>query len=393
MTGAASAGASPAKTGDLAIVLTGGGARAAYQVGFLRCIARHVPDLHFPILTGVSAGAINAAYLAAHPGTQAEAIVALTDLWRGLSVERVFRVDTPTLVSNVARWGIRLVSGGGPIAPRVRGLLDTAPLRETLASSFDLPGGGFPLIQERLERRELWALAIVTSSYTTGQSVIWIGGRDLQEWERPSRRSRQARIVLDHVMASGAIPLFFPAVRLDSGWYGDGGIKLTAPCSPAIHLGATRVLALSTRYDATREEAEKPKIEGYPPPLQICGQLLNAVFLDDLHRDAQNLRRVNKLIADLPPEKWNGLRPIELMVVRPSRDLGTLVSDYERRLPRVFRHLTRSLGSRETTSPDVLSLLAFDPEYVGALIDIGETDAESHATEIRAFLRAPDRAG
>ena len=392
MTDTASPAASPTKTGDLAIVLTGGGARAAYQVGFLRWIARHIPDVHFPILTGVSAGAINAAYLAAHPGTQAEAITALTELWHGLSVERVFRVDTSTLLGNVARWGMRLVSGGGPNAPRVRGLLDTAPLQTTLASAFELPGGGFPLVQERLDRRELWAVAIVTSNYTTGQSVIWVGGRDLQGWERPARRSRQSRIALEHVMASAAIPLFFPAVRLGGSWYGDGGIRLTAPCSPAIHLGATRVLALSTRHDATSEEADAPMFEGYPPPLQISGQLLNAIFLDDLHRDAQSLRRINILLADLPPEKWRGLRRIELLVVRPSRDLGTLVRDYEPRLPRVFRHLTRSLGSRETRSPDVLSLLAFDPEYIAALIDIGESDAATHATEIRALLRAPSPA-
>jgi len=372
---------------DVAIVLTGGGARAAYQVGFLRWIARNIPDVNFPIVTGVSAGAINAAFLASYPGTQGEAIERLATLWESLSVERVFRVDTPSLFSNVAKWGLRLVSGGGAVAPAVRGLVDTEPLRGTLESAFKISeesiGHG---VARQLESRRLWAVAIVTSNYTTGQSVIWIQGRDLKDWERPERRSRQTTISLDHVMASAALPLFFPAVQLDGAWYGDGGIRLTAPCSPAIHLGATRILSLSTRYSGSLEEADRPRVAGYPPPLQISGQLLNAIFLDDLGRDSQELQRINMLLREVTPEKRRGLRPIQLLVARPSQDLGRLVAEYEPRLPRLFRHLTRSLGSRETSTPDILSLLAFDPEYISALIAIGESDAATHADEIRALL-------
>ena len=378
--------------GDVAVVLTGGGALAAYQVGFLRWIARNIPDVNFPIITGVSAGAINAAYLAASPGPQAEAIERLASLWQSLSVEQVFRVDTSSLLSHMARWGIRLVSGGSAIAPEVRGLVDTAPLRKTLETVFKLPERGMARdIASRLESRRFWALAIVTSNYTTGQSVIWIQGRDLRDWERPARRSRTAEISLDHVMASAALPLFFPAVWLDGAWYGDGGIRLTAPCSPAIHLGATRILALSTRYAASREEADQPMLAGYPPPLQISGQLLNAIFLDDLSRDSQELQRINMLLREVPPEKRRGLRTIQLLVARPSKDLGKLVTEFECRLPRFFRYLTRSLGSRETSTPDVLSLLAFDPEYISALIEIGEADAAARADEVRALLGVEDQ--
>ena len=373
--------------GDVAIVLTGGGARAAYQVGFLHWIAHHIPDVNFPIITGVSAGAINAAFLASFAGTQAEAIERLACLWRGLSVERVFRVDTSSLLGNMARWGVRLVSGGSAIAPEVRGLVDTAPLRETLDAVLAFPKGGMARgIAQQLEARRLRALAIVTSNYTTGQSVIWLQGRDLRDWERPTRRSRTTEISLDHVMASAALPLFFPAVHLDGAWYGDGGIRLTAPCSPAIHLGATRILALSTRYAASREEADQPMMAGYPAPLQISGQLLDAIFLDDLSRDSQELQRINMLLREVPPEKRRGLRKIQLLVARPSRDLGKLVAEFEPRLPRFFRHLTRSLGSRETSTPDLLSLLAFDPEYLSALMEIGEADAAARADEIRALL-------
>ena len=374
--------------GSLAIVLAGGGARAAYQVGYLRWIGRNFPDVNFPILTGVSAGAINAAFLAACPGTQAEAIERLTDLWRDLTVDKVFRTDAPSLLSHVARWGVRLVSGGGAIAPQVRGLVDNEPLEKTLASVFDVAQGTRELtgIAQRLETRRLWALAIVTSNYGTGQSVVWIQGRDLPAWERPERRSRQTRITLDHVLASAALPLFFPAVNLNGSWHGDGGIRLTAPCSASIHLGATRILALSTRYGATIEQADEPTVQGYPPPLQISGQLMNAVFLDDLNSDARELNRVNMLLRDLPAEKRRGLRHIEILLARPSRDLSQIVAAFEPKLPRVFRHLTRSLGSREMSSPDVLSLLAFDPEYINALLELGEADAAAHDAEIRALL-------
>ena len=377
--------------GTLAIVLTGGGARAAYQVGFLRWMARNIPDMNIPILTGVSAGAINAAYLASFRGPQAEAVERLWDLWRGLTVDRVFRVDTPSLLSHVARWGIRLVSGGSALAPRVRGMVDTAPLQTTLATVFgvspdttELPG-----VVHNLETRRLLALAIVTSNYNTGQSIVWIQGRNLSAWERPQRRSHKTRLTLDHVMASAALPLFFPAVNLEGGWHGDGGIRLTAPYSPAIHLGATRILALSTRYQATIKEADEPVVQGYPPPLQISGQLLNAIFLDDLNRDTQSLQRVNMLLRDVPPERRRGLRPIQLLVARPSQDLGKMAAAFEPKLPKVFRYLIRSLGSRETSSPDVLSLLAFDPEYLDALIDLGEADAATHGEEIRALLKPP----
>ena len=380
--------AEPDRTGDVAVVLTGGGARAAYQVGFLRWIARHIPAVNFPIITGVSAGAINAVYIAAFPGTQAEAIERLASLWQNLSVDQVFRVDTSSLLGNMARWGVRLVSGGSAIAPEVRGLVDTAPLRTTLDAAFTLPEGGTMArgIARQLEARRLWALAIVTSNYTTGQSVAWIQGRDLQDWERPTRRSRTAEISLDHVMASAALPLFFPAVHLAGAWHGDGGIRLTAPCSPAIHLGATRILALSTRHAASREEADRPMMAGYPSPLQISGQLLDAIFLDDLDRDSQELQRINMLLRDVPPEKRRGLRTIQLLVARPSKNLSKLVAEFEPRLPRFFRHLTRSLGSRETSTPDILSLLAFDPDYLSTLMRIGEADAAARADEIRTLL-------
>ncbi len=310
----------PAPPDDLAIVLDGGGARAAYQVGLLRWLARRYPDLRLPIITGVSAGAINAVFLAAHPGPLAAAVDELSRLWSELTVEKVFRVDARSLGRNVASWGLRLISGGRVLGPPLRGLVDTAPLRRTLATSLGLNGSAEVTgIARNLREGRLAGLAVITSSYTTGQTVAWVEGRELKDWDRPFRCSRQTRVTLDHVMASAALPLLFPAVALEQAWYGDGGIRLVTPFSPAVHLGANRLLAFSTRYNRSQREADQPQVEGYPPPLQIAGQLLNAIFLDDHDRDAMNLARLNQLVAALPPDRRHGLRVVDMVLIRPSK--------------------------------------------------------------------------
>jgi NTE family protein len=216
--------------------------------------------------------------------------------------------------------------------------------------------------------------------------VTWVQGEDIKEWERPQRRSRNSVLTVEHVMASAALPLFFPAVELEGGWYGDGGVRLAAPLSPALHLGARRLLAISTRYDRTGSEADRPAVTGYPPPAQIVGVLMNSIFLDLLDHDALRLERLNRLLERLPPEERMGLKQVDLMVLRPSTDLGRLASQYEPQLPRVFRFLTRGLGTRETESPDFLSLVLFQPDYLRALIEIGERDAEAQHERVAAFL-------
>jgi len=383
---AETAAAAPAD--DLALVLDGGGARAAYQLGVLRGLARQHPDLHFPVITGVSAGAINAAFLAAYAGSQADATIALGQLWSELTVDKVFRVDPISLLDQVVRWGVRLVSGGGPLAPQVRGLVDTTPLRRTLEVAFGSTNGEIVGVASNLEAGRLRALALVSSNYSTGQSAVWVQGCAIRNWERPERRSRKTRMRIDHVMASAALPLIFPAVQLNGGWHGDGGLRLTAPCSPALHLGARRVLAISTRHDRTTEEADRPMHFGYPAPLQIAGQLFSAMFLDDMSRDTRIIERLNTLVARLPPRQREGFHPIDLVVIRPSEDLGQVAASFEPQLPRFFRHLTRSIGSRETKSPDLLSLLMFQPDYIRRLMAIGEADAQTHAATIGRLLRS-----
>jgi NTE family protein len=382
----------PADQSHLALVLSGGGARAAYQVGVLRLLAREVPEVVPDILTGVSAGGINAAFLAARSGTFAEKAESLAEMWSAIRIDHVFRVDLRDLATRTLRWSGRLLSGGKSPMPPSKSLVDTDPLRAMLERVLEAKNGQLVGIAKSLEAGWLRAIALTASSYTTGQSITWVQTRDdpcMWEWERPQRKSDTCSMRVEHVMASASLPFFFPAIDVAGAWYGDGGIRLTAPLSPAIHLGARRILAVSTRYAGSQEEADRPLIAGYPPPAQVLGVLFNAIFLDLLDADALHLHQVNDMLARLPAEEHRGLRHIDLLVLRPSEDLGRLANAYEADLPRAFRFLTRGLGTRETRSNDMLSLVMFQRDYVKHLIDMGEADAAAKLPEIRQFLAGP----
>ncbi|MFL6260890.1 MAG: patatin-like phospholipase family protein [Thermoanaerobaculia bacterium] len=375
--------------GDLALVLSGGGARGAYQAGVLRRLSQCLPDLRFSIITGVSAGAINASFIAAHPGPLAEAMDELCGIWSHLQVEDIFRVDTPSLARHFTRWATRLASGGSPVAPAVRGLVDTAPLYGTIERSSSTVDGELIGIERNLERKRLKALALTALNYSNGQTVTWVQGHGTVPWSQPRHRSLHARIAVEHVMASAALPLFFPAVRLGDAWYGDGGVRLSTPLVPALRLGATRVLAVSPHHEPTFEEADRLKSTGYPPPAQILGHLMDSIFLDVLDEDVRRLQSINQLLAKLPPGERGGLRHVAIRVLRPSRDLGELAASFEPRLPSGFRYLVRSLGTRDTQTSDFLSMLMFQPDYLQRLIELGEEDAEARLEEIGGLVGVP----
>ena len=255
--------------------------------------------------------------------------------------------------------------------PPARSLVDTTPLRWLLERMLETKSGSIHGIARSLEDGWLRAVALTASSYTTGQSITWVQTRDdcgIQTWERPQRRSAACALRVDHVMASSSLPFFFPAVEVDDAWYGDGGIRLTAPLSPAVHLGARHIIL------------------GYPPPAQVAGVLYNAIFLDQLDSDALHMQQINELVARLPEHHRDDPRRIELLVLRPSQDLGRLANAYEPELPRAFRFLTRGMGTRETRSNDMLSLVMFQADYVKRLIELGEADAKARLPEIRRFL-------
>ena len=375
----------------LALVLSGGGARGAYQVGVLRLLAREFPEVIPDILTGVSAGGINAAFLAARQAPYPEKVEQLAQMWSDIRIDEVFRVDLRDLMSRTLRWGGRLVTGGKSPIP-AKSFVDTTPLHKMLERVLEAEDGTLTGIAKSLKDGWLRAIALTSSSYTTGQSVTWLQARadcSIPMWERPLRTSQVSDLHVDHVMASAALPFFFPAIEVNGAWYGDGGIRLTTPLSPAIHLGATRLLAVTTRYARSHAEAQRPVISGYPPPAQVAGVLFNAIFLDQFDGDALQLRQINRLLEDRPESMRDGLRPIDLLVLRPSEDLGRLANAYEADLPKAFRFLTRGLGTRETRSNDMLSLVMFQPDYVKHLIEMGEADARTRLPEIREFLSKP----
>jgi NTE family protein len=371
--------------GDLAVMLTGGGARAAYQVGLLRGIARHFPHLRFEIITGVSAGAINAIFLAAKQGTLAEQVEELTDLWCALECDDVFWPNYAHLIP--FRTALRSVLPGR-FARRPHGVFNSNPLAELLRGIFDCPIQGTPIhgIRERFAEGTLKAVALIGLDYATGQSVRWLQGRNLEISEGTNRRNVPCELTIEHILASGAIPFAFPAVRIGDRWYGDGGIRLSAPLSPAVHLGARRVLAMSTGHQRTPAEASTPTVHGYPPAAQVLSQLVNAVFLDAIEEDVARMQRMNEILDRLPTSEHNGFRRIDLFVLRPSQDLGILAGEYQRYLPRSVRLFTRALGADETASPDFVSMLMFEPNYTRVLIETGERDVESRLDELRRFL-------
>jgi NTE family protein len=375
--------ATPAPPGGLALVMSGGGARAAYQAGVLLGLSRHFPELHIPILSGISAGAINQSFLACLPGDFAEKSQRLARLWSELQTDQVLDVRSTHLLRKVVSWGLRLVSGGHLSWAGRAGMIDLGPLRETLGGILHARDGLLGGIDANLASGSLSAFAITTASYGTGRSVTWVQGRPIDNWERANRVGVGCKLSVDHVLASAALPLLFPAVRIGDDYHGDGGMRQTAPLSPAIHLGADRILAISTRFPTPLEAHPRatpgPVEIPYPPPAQIAGALLGTIFLDQFDNDALRLERINRLVADTSTEDRQGLRPIRLLIIRPSQDLGGLAQDYEARLPAVFRWLQRGMGTRREGSNNVLlSMLMFQRDYARRLIEVGEADAERH---------------
>jgi NTE family protein len=342
-------------------------------------------------MTGISAGAVNTIHLASREGSFSTAAGSLVDLWMKLTPDQVYEAHALPLVRNLIRWGSRLLSGGHGLGSEpLRGMIDTAPLRKFLNRNLiAAEDGSLPGIARNIAEGSLKAVALSATSYATGHSVTWVEGQNVDLWQRPQRRSEMASIGIEHVMASSALPMLFPAVKVGDQWYGDGGIGLTAPLSPPLHLGATKILTISTRHRPAWAVASSPSWQRYPPPAQVLGVLYNSVFLDLIDEDILRLEKVNRLLADLPGDKRESMRIVDIMVIRPSHDLQTLARELEPHLPSFIRYLTRGLGTRQAANPDVLSLIMFQPDYVKRLIELGEADAEAQSERVEDFLSRP----
>lgn len=387
----------------IGLVLTGGGARAAYQAGVLKGIAEIIApqsDDAFPfrIIAGVSAGAINSVVLAASTGSFSEAVARLCQLWSELDADQVIRADFATLSALGLRW-LRDLSMGGLLGKsRSTHLLDTRPLRGFLAEHIN-----FKSIRNNLRGGKLHGLAVSATNYLTGTTITFFeGAPEIQPWIRSTRIGQRTELTLEYVLASAAIPVFFQPMQINGAYYGDGCIRLTAPLSPAIHLGAEQILAIGIRYQRSDEMTVELNQRGSMPEISlvdIAGVMLNAAFLDALESDVERMQRINRTVARLKKgHRGQGsyeLREIPLLALRPSQDLGTLASEQFERFPNMLRYLLKGIGASDEKGWDLLSYLAFDQAYTGRLIELGYADALAQREAIDLFFNSnePIRSG
>ncbi|KAB2969588.1 patatin-like phospholipase family protein [Zoogloea sp.] len=372
--------------GRAALVLTGGGARAAYQVGVLIAV-REVwgrrPENPFPILCGTSAGAVNAVALAVFSANFDEAVRKLAYIWRNFRVDHVYRADTPAIMQSVLRWGSALLLGW-LVHQSPRSLLDNAPLRLLLEEQLD-----FGAIGRSISAGSLYAVSVTASGYTSGESLAFFQGADeLQPWRRAQRVGLRTELNADHLLASSAIPFVFPAVRINREYFGDGSMRQLAPISPAIHLGAERILVIA---GGRRSEEARQRTDAYPSPAQVAGHAMSSIFLDGLAMDLERMERINATVGALSPEQRRasgiGLREIETLVIAPSQRLDYLAARHRAALPPALRLVLRGVGATRKNGSVLLSYLLFERGYTRALMELGYRDAMARRDELARFLR------
>ncbi|MGA0100039.1 MAG: patatin-like phospholipase family protein [Steroidobacteraceae bacterium] len=364
----------------LALLLPGGGARSAYQVGVLKAIASWLPagtPLPFAILCGTSAGGILAAVLAAYASRFRMGASALERTWRSLHVDQVFDSGHRAMLTSGAQVLGSLLSGGW-LVPSPRSVLDTAPLRHLLEWRVNLAR-----IQQSLDRGWLDALVLNATSYGNGESVSFVqSARPFTAWERTGRRGLAGDIGLDHLMASAAIPFLFPPVRVEGAWFGDGAMRQVAPLSPAIHLGAERILVIGVR-ERGRAPGSVPG-GGAPTFGQVAGFMLDTLFMESLDADLERLARINRLVGRGNPQA-GGLRRVEALVLQPRGDLSAEAESHTADLPGSVRALFRVLGAGAGAGA-FKSVLLFEGRYASRLMALGMADAEARREEILAFI-------
>lgn len=371
--------------GKVGLVLSGGGARGAYQAGVIKGIAEIAQNAKIfrplPIITGVSAGAVNAAYLAAGSHDFMKAAEELAGMWSLITADKVFHTDA----LSAGRSGFRLLSDAtvGALYRKklARSLLDTRPLKEFLDEKIP-----FQQIEKNLESGHIDALAITAADYTSANSITFVhANNEAPMWTRSRRMSRLEKISTEHVMASSAIPLFFPPVKVGEHHYGDGCLRNNAPLSPAIHLGADRLLVVSVRKQDGNGAASTKSLE--PSLARVLGVILNALLLDAIEVDMERMSRVNSTISYVPMKQRAdlNLRELDYFWLRPSQDIGELAGELFHRLPRVIRYLVSGLGSSREAS-ELTSYLLFDPDFCGQLVRMGYEDTLKAKDEVEAFL-------
>jgi NTE family protein len=381
------------------LILSGGGARAAYQVGVLAAIERMRREAGaaqgnpFPVISGTSAGAINAAFLASNADRYDLAIEELVGVWRNFQVEQVYRSDVLGMIRSGARW-LSLLSLGWLIAQkklRPKSLLNNDPLSELLAQRIDLQR-----LPTLLDQGHLKALAITASSYSTGEHVTFYDScQAVTPWVRNQRLAQRCSLSHEHLLASSAIPFIFPAMRLDGpqghAFFGDGSMRQTAPISPAIHLGASKILVVGAgrMLEPPKKNDSEPT---YPSLAHIAGHALSSIFLDSLAVDVERMQRINQTLELIPEEKRQAthLRPVQLLLIAPSQRLDAIAAKHADALPQTVKSLLKTLGASQNASQGqgnaLVSYLLFESAYTQELMALGEADAQAQKEEIHKFF-------
>ncbi|MCK7547839.1 patatin-like phospholipase family protein [Marinobacter koreensis] len=371
------------------IVLTGGGARAAYQVGVLRAIADMYPDWEHPfrVIVGTSAGAINAMAIAGSRGRFRHSIDHLEKVWSGLTMDQVFRADPFSMVRNVTSIARRMLarpSEGGPVS-----FLDNRPLRKLLEEHID-----FERVRDTLSAGHIDAVGLNACGYASGQNVCFFQGRpDLQGWSQGQRAGTRTELTIDHILASSAIPTLFRPVAINREYFGDGVTRQMAHISPALRLGATKVLVIGVSANAMcppkrHHQQETPSLS------QILAQVFNGMFLDTLEYDIEHSRMINQLLALIPPERLKeanlDLHPVDILEISPSQPLDELAAPHMGALPPLVRTLTGEAESVADGGANLASYLLFDNHFCKTLMELGYRDGQAHANQIQRFFNSDE---
>lgn len=364
----------PEEEPALGLVLTGGGARAAYQVGVLKGIAELLwrgSRCPFQVVTGTSAGAVSAIALASDPAHFKHAVYAIERVWRDFRVHHVFKADAASVFRSGVHWMLALLTGGWLVRPP-RSLFDNAPLWELLRKNLNFDG-----IPRGLYKKHLHAIGICATSYSDADSVTFYAcSSAIEPWARPSRKGARVQLTLQHLMASLAMPFLFRPIYLHEQYYGDGAMRQTSPLSPALHLGANRLLVIGVGDPAVaglglRNSNSEPAFG------QIVGFMLDSLFMDQMHSDLERIHRYNEDAK---------ARRIDCLVLTPSQDLSEIARRHRYELPRSLRALLRTMGANNNAGTQLLSYLLFERGYTRELIALGQSDAHARSDEIKSFL-------